>query len=962
MENFNSALLGLTSGLLKVSGQASLLIVLVGLVQWLGRKQLSPRVRYTLWLLVVARLLLLVSLESAFSVFNFTTAAPANVFRAGGAAAKTSVTKTETKTAPAPAAPAASVPAPAAVAASAPLPADPALVSTSPRSAARPLVAAKPFPWPATLSLVWLAGVVFLLARIIWIPLRLNAQLARHETATPPAVFEILEESKRLIGVNQVLPIIQSRAVESPALLGFIRPWLLLPDGLVKKFTRQELRLVFLHELAHLKRRDIAVNWLATLVQILHWPNPLVWFAFARMRADRELACDELALSFARAEENKPYGHAIIILLEGFARPAALPGLVGILEDKTQMQKRITMIAQFKKMTQWSAAAIGLVGVLGLVTLTDAQTEASSQARAFGADGPRVRTLLSGTSEDVYGSLAPDESAIAYTEEGDKGGHIRVRELATGTAQRIVSASEKEKTYESPSGVIWSPDSKLIAYQWDADDGSNSVRIASRHGGTPRILPKIKEGSWATPVDWSRDGKKLLVDVRYDYTAPNPPTLATLDIESGELQSVGPEGAHARFSPDGRHIFCERIIDGNRDIFVLSAAGNPAARITNWGSDEGCPIFSADGKWILFSSNRRGNWDLWAIRFADGRPAGEAVPVKYNFGDHTKWLMASGKIAFTIASSGVDGHEASDIYKIDLTRVRKGSELRTEPLTRASSGRNIGAAYSPDGKKIAYIRWRGPSIDNPLLCIHTVADDSEKVYDPAMRRLSRIFWSPDGQLIGMAGVGNEWSGGNGTYLFSVASGKRVSERLKRANSELGFAGSMFLDNGKEILASPRDGAGQLAVNIATGEARPLRPEERPGRRVSVVKEGQEERLVYDAQNGDKRVLARVRQPVSIKSFSRSPDGTKVGYRLDGTKVRYRLVSDVGETKEELHVVATDGSWDRIISTGGKLAEGNLSRLSWSPDGTKVLMTLREILPGEIGLVENFLPPEKVAAK
>src|SRR5437762_409184 len=106
---------------------------------------------------------------------------------------------------------------------------------------------------------------------------------------------------------------------------------------MVERCTPQELRFVFLHELAHLKRRDIAVNWLTTILQILHWFNPLVWLAFARMRVDRELACDELALSFAAAGESKSYGGAIIKLVEGFARPAALPGLVGILEDRQQM-------------------------------------------------------------------------------------------------------------------------------------------------------------------------------------------------------------------------------------------------------------------------------------------------------------------------------------------------------------------------------------------------------------------------------------------------------------------------------------------------------------------------------------------------------------------------------------------------------------------------------------------------
>ena len=953
VNSFTTSLVEVTTALLKTSAQASLVIGLVLLVHGVGRKHLSPRVRYALWLLVVLRLALPTSLESRASVFQHTRTATTAIARAA---------KSPPVVPTAPAGKSAGVlPAPQAN----PSPARGGESPLAARAALRERPSegnfgastARALPWPVILSSAWLTGVMFLLGRIVWIPLRLNARLARQETAPSPAVFEILEQAKRSIGVNQVLPIVQSRAVQSPALLGFIRPWLLLPHGLVEKFTADELRLVFLHELAHLKRRDIAVNWLTTLLLILHWFNPLVWYAFARMRADREEACDELALAHARAEENRAYGRAIIKLLEGFARPPALPGLVGILEDQQHIKRRITMIAQFKRMIPWSASAAGLFLVLGIVTLTDAQTEKTALARAFGAEGPRSRTVLAGTSPDVYGSLAPDESAVAYIEWGDKGGHIKVRELATKTAQRIVSASEKEKSYEFPSGVIWSRDSKFIAYQWEADDGSISVRIVPRHGGPPRIISQAEHGSWATPVDWSLDGKKLVVEVRYRYTAPNPPTLGLLDIGSGELRSIGPEGAHARLSPDGRHVVCERVVEGTRDIFVLPVGADHSTRVTNWGSDEGCPIFSTDGNWILFSSNRRGNWDLWAIRFADGRPLGEAVPLKYNFGDHTKWFMASGGIAFTIASSGVDGWEASDVYNVDLTRPR-GSELAASRVSQARPGRNVGGSYSPDGKKIAYIRWRGPSIENPLLCIQDVADGSEKVYDPAMRRLGRVFWSPDGQLIGMAGVGNEWSGGSGTYLFSAREGKRVSQRLKRENSELGFAGFMFSADGTEILASPRDGAGGLAISITAGTARTVRPDERPTHAVSVVKEAAEERLIYAAENGDKRVIAHATLPASFRSLSVSPNGAIVAYLL---------VANGGEKGgEELHVAAADGSWDRVVNTGGRLTNpgARLSRngMSWDPDSAAILLTLCETLPGEIGVLENFLPAEKLAAK
>ena len=59
-------------------------------------------------------------------------------------------------------------------------------------------------------------------------------------------------------------------------------------------------------------------------------------------------------LSVAASGEQHAYGQTIIRLLEGFARPSAMPGLVGILEDKNQMKRRIRMIAQFRRPGRWA--------------------------------------------------------------------------------------------------------------------------------------------------------------------------------------------------------------------------------------------------------------------------------------------------------------------------------------------------------------------------------------------------------------------------------------------------------------------------------------------------------------------------------------------------------------------------------------------------------------------------------
>jgi len=95
---------------------------------------------------------------------------------------------------------------------------------------------------------------------------------------------------------------------------------------------------------------------------------------------DREVACDELVLYHAKEEERKSYGQTIIKLLEWWPHGAAIPGGVGILEDKDQMKHRLRRIVRFRKARLWSWFGLVTALVLALVSLTDAQTERRGNA------------------------------------------------------------------------------------------------------------------------------------------------------------------------------------------------------------------------------------------------------------------------------------------------------------------------------------------------------------------------------------------------------------------------------------------------------------------------------------------------------------------------------------------------------------------------------------------------------
>ena len=323
--------------LLEASWQASVLAALVLFVQWLLGPRLNPRWRYTLWLLVLLRLVLPILPESAFSLFQY--------------APKPSAALTAPVT-------------------------EPLFLSTpdpSPQVHVVPMEQSEPLSLYSLLALAWLAGALFLLALTWRVNRRFALQIRKSPEITDPELLEIFATAQAGLGLHRSIRLIENAHVQSPAIMGLFQPTLLLPADVRAKFDPTELRLIFLHELAHLKRGDVIAQWLIAVLQILHWFNPALWFAFRRMRADREPATDALVLSRTGEDEKEIYGLMLIKLLEHFNQRHSLPTLVGILEDKDQFKRRFSLIARFTRGAYgWSLLGVFLIGVLSAVGLTRA--------------------------------------------------------------------------------------------------------------------------------------------------------------------------------------------------------------------------------------------------------------------------------------------------------------------------------------------------------------------------------------------------------------------------------------------------------------------------------------------------------------------------------------------------------------------------------------------------------------
>ena len=164
---------------------------------------------------------------------------------------------------------------------------------------ARASSTAKParLSWEAIAMIAWLGGVALLLVKLARAQWRFRATL-EHSTRLDASrlPFDLRELFQRA-GCRQSIVIVENDGITAPAVWGIVRPTIILPRGIIDSLPAQQLRWLMLHELAHIKRCDLAVVALQRIAAILHFFNPMIWIANRVIHRLREYACDDLALS-----------------------------------------------------------------------------------------------------------------------------------------------------------------------------------------------------------------------------------------------------------------------------------------------------------------------------------------------------------------------------------------------------------------------------------------------------------------------------------------------------------------------------------------------------------------------------------------------------------------------------------------------------------------------------------------
>jgi uncharacterized protein (TIGR03435 family) len=258
----------------------------------------------------------------------------------------------------------------------------------------------------------------------------------RRVRAAPGEWQQVLDRLKTRIGVSRPVRLLVSALVEAPAVVGWLRPVVLVPVGVLAGLPPEQIEALLLHELAHIRRADYLVNMLQGIVEALLFYHPAVWWISGHIRNERELCCDDMVLSLS--------GDAA-----SYARALA---------ELESARLRVAMAASGGSLVHRIGRLLG-------------QSRPAPRT-VFGPGIPALTVMLSVTAFVLFGqpkfevaSIKPSHTDGLTTMRVDPGHFI-----ADTTVERLIQNAYRVQSFQIMGGPDWIR-SDRFAIEAKADDG-----------------------------------------------------------------------------------------------------------------------------------------------------------------------------------------------------------------------------------------------------------------------------------------------------------------------------------------------------------------------------------------------------------------------------------------------------------------------------------------------------------
>lgn len=433
--------------------------------------------------------------------------------------------------------------------------------------------------------------------------------------------------------------------------------------------------------------------------------------------------------------------------------------------------------------------------------------------------GPRIRQLWAEGNEE--GSISSDGRwlTFAHWDTGDLG----LRDLHTNSTKLLTNTGGWGKS----DGVFaqdsrFSPDAKRIAYNWfirqPDRQGGYELRLMNADGSGVRTIGWPGGDGYVVPLAWSPDGATVATAF---YASDGRVSLFLVSVVSGEKKELIPPGQfrqtqRASFSPDGKWLALSGPSQGSSDIFIIPVSGGSLVPITTHTASDSTPHWSADGRAILFLSNRSGSYGLWQVPIADGKVSGPASLIRDDLGQRVSGVgfTASGSFAFARITGG------SDIFSSTLDPATGLPTGQPELISSRRPGGHVLPVLSPDGKRLLY-QSNVPEEVRTSATIRDIATGTERTVPLPSRLGLTVSWAPDSERLLLESV--QPSNKKELHWFDPSSGKTTPfVTLEPTRNPIS---PTFSKDGKTLFFLfrewPEEAVAIMAMDVATKERRTL---------------------------------------------------------------------------------------------------------------------------------------------
>lgn len=273
---------------------------------------------------------------------------------------------------------------------------------------------------------------------------------------------EILHNCMNILDIRSNVKISYSGEIDSPSLCGLLKPRILIPVSAANNVSDEEFKCIIMHELCHLKNKDIFINWIISLSSIIYWFNPILLYGFHKIRQDCEFHCDNQVISYLAEGENIQYGNALIRVLELGIKNRGVIGTAPMIMNNSEIKRRIIMISRLKKVNKKSillgcfiAAAAASIAILINVS-SPVFNESTPKVSTHQAAKPALDVKDSAPDIVIYNSHA-DEAYPSRKNVTDVAALINERLIKEGLKSNFIKCNkpaEYIKSFSNSRSII----------------------------------------------------------------------------------------------------------------------------------------------------------------------------------------------------------------------------------------------------------------------------------------------------------------------------------------------------------------------------------------------------------------------------------------------------------------------------------------------------------------------------